>query len=120
MNSSSKLVTFSYFSVSDNDQPSIRSSNNYPVENVDNVNLTCVASTTDAITGYEWYKEDTKLNETDGHTDTYLIPGNERSNSGSYRCKVSTTNAPISAISSPLTITFYCKLLFIHHVAFHM
>ena len=97
-------------SVSDNDQPTVVSSNNSPVEGRDNVTLTCVPATTDTITGYEWYKDDSKIT-INATNNTYSLPANKRANSGLYQCKVMTKNLPGLSRSEVKNVTFLCKLL---------
>ena len=107
-----------FFLLLDNDKPTISTSNPTPVENSGTVpTLRCNPATTDSIYGYEWYKDGRKIEDT--ALDTYDLPGNDRANSGSYKCKVVSDNAGTSQLSDDQTVTFLCKFdkLFLTYVA---
>ena len=99
------IMLFPFFS--DNDHPRIISSIDHPLEGQDNVVLTCVPATTDSIVAFEWYKDKRFISS--GTNDTYMIPGNKRTNSGAYQCKVYAKNIPISPLSNRKNVTFLCK-----------
>ena len=89
-------------------------SNGSPQESVDNVELTCASATSDVISSYEWHKNNVKI--VNATAEKYQIPGNAKSNSGSYQCKVITDNVPPSTLSDALSVTFLCKLwLFLYY-----
>ena len=98
----------SYIYLLDNDKPKVTLSKPSLVENRDNVTLTCVSDTNDSGATFEWKKD----NETiDGaSSNTYFLPDNKRSNSGSYQCKVKTNIVPTTQISDAKIVTFLCKL----------
>ena len=85
------------------------SSSSSPLEGSANVVLTCVPKTTDNITGYEWYKDNTKIT-VNATKNNYSLPDNKRANSGSYQCKVATTNVQLSPLSYVKNVTFLCKI----------
>ena len=92
----------------DNDQPSISTSNDTPVENSGTTTtLTCNPATIDSIKGYEWYKDDQKISN--AAAQKYDLPDNGRANSGSYKCKVVPNNAGTSEYSDAKSVTFLCK-----------
>ena len=80
------------------------------MEGTDNVVLTCVPATTDTITGYQWYKDNTNIT-VNATSNTYSLPGNKRANSGSYQCNVATKIVPGSPLSDVKNVTFLCKLV---------
>ena len=91
----------------DNDKPSVSSSVANLVESSHNVVLTCAPSTVDTVIGYQWFKDNQRI--TSASSNTYSLPGNTRASSGSYSCKVSTRNAPLSALAQATPVTFLCK-----------
>ena len=98
-----------YLSLIDNEKPTVISSNDSPQENVDNVVLTCQTSTSGSVSSYEWYKDNGKI--TSASSNTYTLPDNKRSNSGSYQCKVMTKNFAPLELSDAKTVTFLCKFV---------
>ena len=100
------MVILSY-SLLDNNKPSVTSTTRYPLVGLDNVDLTCNPDTTDAVQSFEWYKNNGRI--TGAVSKIYRIPGNQRSNSGSYQCKVIATN--ISPMSDAKTVTFLGKFV---------
>ena len=81
------------------------SSNPIAQVGIDSVELTCTPDTSDSITSYEWYKDGVKIDAATAQK--YTLPGNAKTDSGSYQCKVVTTIA--SEISDAIIVTFYCK-----------
>ena len=74
-----------------------------------NVELTCQDDTNDVVVRYEWFK-DNGAAIPDAESKVYGIPGNTKSNSGSYQCKVHATNVP-PKLSDAKTVTFLCKFV---------
>ena len=108
----------SFFLLLDNDKPTISTPNPTPLENSGTVpTLTCIPDTTDSITAYQWYKDGSKI--LDSALDTYNLPGNDRANSGSFKCMVVSVNAGTSVASDDQSVTFLCKFdeLFLSYVA---
>ena len=107
-------VLFLTFSIVDNEKPAVNSSPVKPVEDQDSVVLTCASVTNDAGAVYEWYKKSTKI---DGETgEKYSLTEKKRTSSGSYTCKVKTTNTPISVQSNPETVTILCKFCMFYYI----
>ena len=90
----------------------MKTSNGFPQVGVDNVELTCDDATNDNIDNYEWQKDNTKIKSATAKT--YRIPGNAKTDSGSYQCRVFTDNIPPSPLSDAKIITFLCKLYMVH------
>ena len=86
------------------------SSNNYPQEDVRNVELTCTKDTNDVVAQYQWFKDDGAA-ITGAESAKYQLPDKKRANSGDYYCKVIATNVPPSPKSDALTVTFLCKFI---------
>jgi hypothetical protein len=99
------FTTLFHLAYTNNDKPNVTTSNESPQEG-DNVELTCVPDTTDAISSYEWHKGNEKIEN--ANAAKYQLPGNTRANSGSYQCKVNTT--VLSELSDALVVNFLCKL----------
>ena len=96
------------FLLLDNDKPSVTTPDLTPVENTSTTTtLTCNPTTTDSITGYEWYKGTNKI--ANAAASTYDLSDNGRQNSGSYQCKVVSSNVGTSVLSDATTLTFLCK-----------
>ena len=92
----------------DLDQPVIITSVANPIEGKDTVKLTCLVNTTDIITSYTWLKNNITIpNFTN---DTFVIPGNSRSNSGHYGCAVG-TQQNLAEFSAFKEIVFHCKYI---------
>ena len=94
----------------DNDKPTVTLSKPTPVENKDNVTLTCEADTNDYGATFEWYKDNGTI--TGASNNTYSLPDNKRANSGSYQCKVTTSTVPTPQISDAKDVTFLRKFLY--------
>ena len=91
----------------DNDKPTVTSSDDTPVESTDIVTLTCEKATNDQITSHEWYADDKKI---DGESSNkYTLPDNKRTNSGSFTCRIATSNSPVSPKSDTKKVTYLCK-----------
>ena len=71
--------------------------------------LTCLNATNDAISSYEWRKDNVVVANTTA--EKYQLPDNKRANSGSYQCKVVAVNAPPSTLADSVIVTFMCKYL---------
>ena len=70
--------------------------------------MTCDSDTNDSGATFGWQKDNKSI---DGaSSNTYLLPDNKRSNSGSYQCKVKTNIVPTTQISDAKIVTFLCKL----------
>ena len=98
--------------ISDNDQPTIISSIDYPAEGKDNVVLTCVPATSDSIIAFEWFKDNRNISR--GINGTYVFPGKRGTNSGTYQCRVYTKNILRSPLSNSTSVTFLCKYCLFH------
>ena len=101
------VLSLFFFRFIDNDQPTVASSTDSPVENQDTVVLTCTAFTPEHVIAYAWYKGDAKEVEETGST---MDIGNSRDNSGSYKCEVRTASKT-SDKSAAKTVTFLCKYI---------
>ena len=73
--------------------------------------LTCAPDTNDAGATYEWYDDNGKI--TGASSNTYSLPDNKRTNSGSYQCKVTTSTVPTPQMSDAKTVTFLCEFRFV-------
>ena len=91
----------------DNDEPTISTSDHFPVEHKDSVVLTCHSNTNDVGIWYFWEKNERSIGNSS--TKTFALAGNKRTNSGSYKCLVMTINVVIMSSSDTLNVTFYCK-----------
>ena len=97
-----------YGIISDNDKPTVTSSNNNPQVGVSNVELTCTHDSNDVVKSYQWFKDGTQIGTVSSKK--YQPPGNAKSDSGfKYQCKVVATYVPSSSFSDELTVTFLCK-----------
>ena len=107
------MIIFYYLFPSDNDQPTLNASNNYPVEAGTNITLTCeeVISTHESVVNYEWYKDGSSTKVPNEDEAIYYI-GNQRSAGGNYTCKVVATNSGTSIQSAPQSIMYYCEFKF--------
>ena len=72
----------------------------------DNINLTCIAYTNDAITEYAFFHDDGEVHK--GRSPLCQISDGNRTNSGVYKCEV-TTKHPLAKSSAEKTITYLCK-----------
>ena len=98
--------------VSDNEKPTVTSSEPFPQVDVTNVELTCENATNDVVGGYQWFKNNVRINT--ATAEKYQLPGKAKSDSGfKYQCKVVATYVPPSTLSDELTVTFLCKLIII-------
>ena len=88
----------------------MKTSNKHPQVAVDNVVLTCEPDTSQTVTSYEWYKDGVKITK-DAATATYSVPGNAKTNSGNFECKVMAEQVTPSPFSDDFAVTFLCKLL---------
>lgn len=71
----------------------------------ENVTFTCDVNNTDAISGYEWYHDGTKVSN--GTSKQYVLTNGKRSNSGNYYCNV--TSQYFQRRSATRSVTFLCK-----------
>ena len=102
------LTLFIYL-FSDNDKPNITTTNQHPLDQVNNVTLTCVPITTDAsILGFQWIKDEKRVEGV--ISETFMI-GNNRSSSGNYSCHVRTCHIGKSGESKKEAVIFLCKLM---------
>ena len=90
----------------DLDRPSVFVTNMRPIEEVVNITLVCNVSTSDTISNYTWYYNNTELAH-QRHKEYHLNGGN-RSNTGNYFCSVKTDKLE-KKNSSAVNITFLCK-----------
>ena len=92
------------FLIQDIGKPLVESSDEFPVEDVDTVTLTCIYS--NQVKSYEWYKNGNKIAEATG--EMYTLPGKTRAYSGSYSCQVESFAA--TELSDAINVTYLCKL----------
>ena len=77
-----------------------------PVEDTDNVTLTCNEATTNNVSSYEWYFNDEKKV---GEASKTIEIGSKRNASGKYECKVVTRNGT-SVKSIKKNVLYLCEL----------
>ena len=82
-------------------------SEDQPVEGMSNVTLTCLAKTSDIVSGYVWYKDNIQIMNATNMT--FSLPNNDRNDEGHYSCEVITYKAPRSPRSENVTKNFLCK-----------
>ena len=92
---------------SDNDKPNITTTNQHPLDQYDNVTLTCLPVTTDVVTKFQWLKDEQIV---EGVISESFMVGNNRSSSGNYSCRVRTTRVGRSTESTKEAVIFLCKL----------
>ena len=98
---------------SDNDQPTLETTDNSPVEGSTNVTLTCKESISsiETVSSYEWYKDNSTV-AINGESSSQYNIGNQRTAAGTYTCKVVSQNSGTSAKSNSQKIEFYCEYCF--------
>ena len=89
----------------DNDQPTVTSSNDSPVEGGEVVILTCKESTNTEVISYQWFKNGVEVRE---QCDKTFVIGNTREGNGIYSCQVVTAKIT-SMKSEDKDIIFRCK-----------